>query len=102
MDAEIFGLARVIADGLQVQTERRMHDPPHQQTCDDQQAEAIVVERASEKLDLVIPLERKPQYVHAGNAHSAVTAGQVIEFKQERIEQHAEGKRQHAKENSYV
>ena len=31
--AEIFGLPRIVADRLQVQPERRMHDPPHQQTA---------------------------------------------------------------------
>ena len=35
--AEILRLARVVADGLEVQSERRMHDPPHHEASDDQE-----------------------------------------------------------------
>src|SRR5262245_55382653 len=100
--AEIFGLAGIIAQGLQMQPEGRMHDSPHQKARDHEQAETIIVKGPSKKLDLVVAFEGKPQNIHARHAHAAVAPGEMIELEQERVEQHAKGKRQHAKENSHV
>ena len=40
--------------------------------------------------------------VHARHAHAAVASGEVIELEQKRVEQHAEGERQHAEEDADV
>jgi hypothetical protein len=40
--------------------------------------------------------------VHARDAHAAVAAREVIELEQKRVEQHAEGKRQHAEEDADI
>jgi hypothetical protein len=79
-----------------------MHDSPHQKAGDHKQGETIIVKGPGKKLDLVVAFERKPQNIHARHAHAAVASGEMIELEQERVEQHAKGKRQHAKENSHV
>src|SRR5689334_2567726 len=99
MHAEIFGFTRIITQCAQVQTERRVHNPPHGNPGDYQQAEAVIVKRAREKLDLVVVIEVEPEDVHAHHTHAAVAAGQIEELKQKRVEQHAKGKRQHAEKN---
>ena len=67
--AEIFSLASIVANGLKVQSKRRMHDSPHQETGDHQQTKAIIVKRTGEKLDLIVALERQaPGYSCAARA----------------------------------
>ena len=44
----------------------------------------------------------KAEDVHARNTHAAVAAGQVVELEKERVEQHAEGERQHAEKDADV
>ena len=85
-----------------MQTERRVHNPPHGEPGDNQQSETVVVERAGEELDLVVACEVEAEDSHAHHAHATVAAGQIVELKQKRVEQHAKGKRQHAEENSDV
>ena len=102
MYAEIFGLARVIAHGLEVQSERRVYDSPHHEAGDDHKAEAIVVKWPRQELDLVVAREFQPEDVHARHAHAAVAAGQVVELEQEGVEQHAEGESQHAEKNADI
>src|SRR5262249_31057164 len=76
--AEISRLASVAAQGLKVQSEGRVHDPPHHQAGHDREAEAIVVEWPSQELDLVVAREIQPENVHARDSHAAVAAGQVV------------------------
>ena len=59
--AEIFSLKRVIANGPKVQSERRMHEPPHDEAADDQQTETVVVERSGQELDFVVLDEFQPR-----------------------------------------
>jgi len=100
--AEVFGLARVIANGSKVQSERRMHDAPHDETADNQQAKAIIVEGSRQKIDLVVLGEFQPKDLHPRHAHAAVAAGDVVKLEQERVEQHAEGEREHPEKNPDV
>src|SRR5262245_23602962 len=100
--AEIFGLAGVVAQRLQMQPERRMHESPHQKTGNHEQAETIVVKGTCKKLDLVVALERKSQNIHARHTHATVTTREMVELEKKRIEQHAKGKSQHAKENAHI
>src|SRR5215467_1830519 len=76
-----------------------MHDPPHQETTDDQQAKAVVVEGSGQKLDLVVLGEFQPKNFHPRNAHAAVATSDVVELEQKRVEQHAEGEREHPEKN---
>ena len=66
------------------------------------QAKAVVVERTGEKLDLVVPAEFQAEDLHSRHAHAAVTAGEVVKFEQEGVEQHAERQREHAEKDSDV
>src|SRR5262249_24199557 len=102
MDAEVLRLAGIVAHGLEMQPEWRMHDPPHHERGNDQEGEAIIVEWPSQKLDLVVVREFETDDVHARDAHAAVATREVIELEQKRVEQHAEGKRQHAEEDADV
>ena len=64
--AEIFGLAGIVADGLEVQAERRMHDAPHQQAREHEQRQAVVVERPGQELDLVVLANSSPRMFMRG------------------------------------
>ena len=100
--AEILGLAGVIAHGHQVQAERRVHNAPHHETGNGQQRKAIIIERAGQKLDLVITRKFDTEYVHARHAHATVAACQIVELEKKGMEQHAERERQHTEENAGI
>ena len=65
-------------------------------------AEAVVVERPGQQLDLVVLREFQAEEIHARHPHAAVAAGEVVELEQERVEQHAERERQHAEEDADI
>ena len=79
-----------------------MHDTPHHDGGDVEEREAVVIERPGQELDFVVLAQFEAEDVHARNAHAAVAAGQVVELEKERVEQHAEGERQHAEKDADV
>src|SRR5262249_49753151 len=80
----------------------RMHDAPHHGGGDDEERETVIIERPGQELDLVVLAQFEAEDVHARNPHAAVAAGQVVELEKERVEQHAEGKRQYAEKDADV
>src|SRR5881409_1837863 len=73
-DAERRGLRRVVADGLEAETEGRADDAPHDERGQDEHGKRVIVVRADEVVDLRQALEAPPEERGAQKGHALVAA----------------------------
>ena len=100
--AHVLRLARVVANGTQVQAKRRVHDAPHHKAQQQKDRQAVKIKRSDQVSRFIHAGKLHAQQCGPGDRHPGVAAGQFIELEQERVDQHAEREREHAEENLHV